>query len=180
LPVEGDELHRAAAVIDRAVAARRPENGWASPYFLFAQALAEYRRGQFKGVVWLLSGDADWSMQPSGRLVLAMAQYRLGQKEQTRRTLALAIRSLDWSARLADWHDAWIAHILRREAEAMILPNLPAFLKGDYQPQDNDERAGARLAARRPQGLGENDRQRSGAETAAPVVIRCQPCRRAR
>jgi hypothetical protein len=29
---------------------------------------------------------------------------------------------------------------LRREAEAMILPNLPAFLDGKYRPQDNDER----------------------------------------
>jgi serine/threonine-protein kinase len=140
VPVEGDERHRAAALIDRAVAGRRPEDGWASPYFLFAHALAEYRRGQFKGAIWLLNGDADRSMQPSGRLILAMAQHRLGQKVQARRTLALAIRSFDWSARLADYHDAWIAHVLRREAEAMILPNLPAFLKGDHQPQDNDER----------------------------------------
>jgi serine/threonine-protein kinase len=30
--------------------------------------------------------------------------------------------------------------VLRREAEALILPNLPACLRGDYQPQDNDER----------------------------------------
>src|SRR5262249_37749128 len=36
--------------------------------------------------------------------------------------------------------DVWIAHILRREAEALILPNLPAFLQGGYQPQDKDER----------------------------------------
>jgi hypothetical protein len=34
----------------------------------------------------------------------------------------------------------WVSHVLRREAEAMILPNLPAFLEGKYQPQDNDER----------------------------------------
>jgi hypothetical protein len=30
--------------------------------------------------------------------------------------------------------------VLRREAEALILPNVQAFLKGSYQPQDNDER----------------------------------------
>ena len=36
--------------------------------------------------------------------------------------------------------------MLRREAEALILPNLPAFLRGEYQPQDNDERL-ALLAA---------------------------------
>jgi serine/threonine-protein kinase len=33
-----------------------------------------------------------------------------------------------------------IAHSLRREAEAMILPDLPAFLDGKYRPRDNDER----------------------------------------
>ena len=36
--------------------------------------------------------------------------------------------------------DGWICHVLRREAEAMILPDLPAFLGGNYQPRDNDER----------------------------------------
>jgi serine/threonine-protein kinase len=30
--------------------------------------------------------------------------------------------------------------LLRREAESLILPNLPAFLDGKYQPQDNYER----------------------------------------
>jgi serine/threonine-protein kinase len=30
--------------------------------------------------------------------------------------------------------------VLRREAESVILPNLPAFLDGKYQPKDNDER----------------------------------------
>src|SRR5262249_10694493 len=34
----------------------------------------------------------------------------------------------------------WVSPVLRREAEALILPNLPAFLRGTYQPQDNDER----------------------------------------
>src|SRR5262249_36220105 len=48
--------------------------------------------------------------------------------------------AFDWSAAQADSRDVWIAHILRREAEALILPNLPAFLRGEYQPQDNDER----------------------------------------
>jgi serine/threonine-protein kinase len=33
-----------------------------------------------------------------------------------------------------------MCHVLRREAERMILPILPAFLDGTYRPQDNDER----------------------------------------
>lgn len=31
-------------------------------------------------------------------------------------------------------------HILRREAETTLHPNLPAFAAGHYQPRDNDER----------------------------------------
>jgi serine/threonine-protein kinase len=33
-----------------------------------------------------------------------------------------------------------MAHVLRREAEAMILPDLSAFLDGRHQPRDNWER----------------------------------------
>src|SRR5205085_5668055 len=45
-----------------------------------------------------------------------------------------------WRAFQVRDQDGWICHVLRREAEGMILPNLPAFLDGKYQPQDNDER----------------------------------------
>src|SRR5262249_59815386 len=41
--------------------------------------------------------------------------------------------------RVRDIHSS-IQHSLRREAERMILPNLPAFLDGKYQSQNNDER----------------------------------------
>jgi serine/threonine-protein kinase len=37
-------------------------------------------------------------------------------------------------------HGAWTCHLLRREAEELILPNLPAFRRGEYRPQDNEER----------------------------------------
>jgi serine/threonine-protein kinase len=69
-----------------------------------------------------------------------MARHDQGQKKQARKTLAMAIAGFDWNAAQADSRGVWIAHILRREAEALILPNLPAFLRGDYQPLDNDER----------------------------------------
>ena len=54
--------------------------------------------------------------------------------------MASAIVEFDWRAANADCRDVWIAHVLRREAEAKILQNLSAFLRGEYQPQDNDER----------------------------------------
>jgi len=79
-------------------------------------------------------------MGPAPRLILSMAQYDQGQMMQARKTLAAAVVAFDWNATEADCRDVWIAHILRREAEALILPNLPAFLREEYQPQDNDER----------------------------------------
>jgi serine/threonine-protein kinase len=140
LPASEDELKQAAALIDRAVAARPPEHNWARPYFLFAKGLAEYRQGRMDSAIALMTGDASRVMKPAPHLVLAMAQHRQGQKEKARKTLAAAILAFDWSAAQADNRDAWICHVLRREAEAMILPNLPAFLQGKHQPRDNDER----------------------------------------
>ena len=63
-----------------------------------------------------------------------------------RKTLAATVLTYDWRARQALDQDGWTCHVLRREAEGMILPNLPAFLDGKYQPQDDDERL-ALLAA---------------------------------
>src|SRR4029077_16335728 len=34
---------------------------------------------------------------------------------------------------------AGFSHVLRRGVEALILPDLPAFLRGEYEPRDNDE-----------------------------------------
>jgi serine/threonine-protein kinase len=69
-----------------------------------------------------------------------MALHRSGQVLEARKTLAAAVLSYDWRANQARDHDDWIPHVLRREAEGLILPNLPAFLDGKYQPKDNDER----------------------------------------
>jgi serine/threonine-protein kinase len=74
------------------------------------------------------------------RLVLAMAQFQSGSTKEARKTLAAAVRTYNWKESQADHPTAWVSHVLRREAEAMILPKLPAFLQGEYQPQDNDER----------------------------------------
>jgi serine/threonine-protein kinase len=140
LPASEEELWKAGAIIDRTRNPLPPEYDWAAPYFHFALGLAEYRRGRLDGAIYMMSGDAGRVMQPAPLLVVAMAQHRQGQKETARKTLAAAVLDYDWRADHADRRDAWISHILRREAEAMILPNLPAFLEGKYQPQYNDER----------------------------------------
>jgi len=49
---------------------------------------------------------------------------------QTVRQFFAAVLSFDWRAAKANSRDPWIAHVLRREAEALLLPNLPAFLEG--------------------------------------------------
>jgi serine/threonine-protein kinase len=110
------------------------------PYSRFALGLAQYRLGRWASAIAIMTFEASEVMGPCPRLVVAMAQHRDGQTQAARQTLAAAILAYDWRAAQADNRDAWICHILRREAEGMILPNLPAFLDGTYQPQDNDER----------------------------------------
>jgi serine/threonine-protein kinase len=146
LPATGDELGQAVALTRRAAAADRSQVTWAYPWFVFAQGLAEYRQGRFDQTIALLQGEASLVPPPFPRLVLAMALHRSGQVAQARKTLTAALLSYDWRATQARNHDVWIPHVLRRETEGLILPNLPAFLKGKYKPEDKDERL-ALLAA---------------------------------
>jgi eukaryotic-like serine/threonine-protein kinase len=69
-----------------------------------------------------------------------MAQFRSGSRKKARQTLAAAVSAYNWKEAEAGHTTVWASHVLRREAEALILPNLPAFLRGEWQPQDNDER----------------------------------------
>jgi serine/threonine-protein kinase len=79
-------------------------------------------------------------MGPAPRLVIAMAQYRSGRRAEARKTLAAEMTGFDWSPARANSRDHWIWHVLRREAEALIVPDLPALLRGHYEPRDKDER----------------------------------------
>ena len=69
-----------------------------------------------------------------------MALHGSVQIAEARGTLAAAILAHDRRANQVSNQNDWILHVLRREAERMIPPRLPAFLAGNYQPQDNDER----------------------------------------
>jgi serine/threonine-protein kinase len=139
MPVTGDELQKAVAVAERAVAGNPGEQG-ARAYFEFARGLAEYRKGKSDLAIAMMRGDASTVLGPAPALVTAMALHQKGQADEARKTLASAVLSYDWSAnQVRDVHGC-ILHTLRREAESMILPNLPAFMDGKYQPQDNDER----------------------------------------
>ena len=107
---------------------------------MVAKGLAEYRHGRLESAISIMDGPASSALQPAPRLVSAMSLHRLGRKEEALKTFAAAIRSRDWEKSQAINRERWIYHILRREAEAMILPNLPAFLKGEYRAQSKEER----------------------------------------
>ncbi len=151
-PASENELQSATALAERAVAAKATTAQWIYPYFLFAQGLAEYRQGRFDSAIAIMSAEAGTVMGPSPRLVTAMAKHGKGQREEARKTLAETIAGFDWSPAQAVSRDHWIWHVLRREAESLIFPNLPAFLEGKYQPRDNIERL-AFLGASRFKGL---------------------------
>ena len=125
----------------RAVAEREGDK-WGHPYFQFVYGLAEYRQGQFDRAISTMRGDASSVLGPAPRLVLAMALHQSGREAEARETLAAAVLAHDWRANQVHVSDqnGWIYHVLRREAENLILTTLPAFLDGKYQPRDNDER----------------------------------------
>jgi tetratricopeptide (TPR) repeat protein len=142
LPGTDDELRQAVALSERAVAEREGDK-WAHPYFEFVHGLAEYRQGQVDRAIATMQGDASGILGPAPHLMLALSLHRSGQATEARKTLAAGILAHDWRAmqvHARDQQNEWIYHILRREAEAVILPKLQAFRQGDWQPQDNNER----------------------------------------
>jgi serine/threonine-protein kinase len=132
LPDSGDELRDVVALGERAWTADRKAYGPTFPFFLFLQGLAEYRQGRFDRAMELMQGDASRVLGPAPRLVLAMAQHRRGKMAEARETLAAAVAGHDWRASEVHDQDDWICHALRREAERLIDPDLPAFLRGDH------------------------------------------------
>jgi eukaryotic-like serine/threonine-protein kinase len=140
LPMEGEELQKAVALAERAVAVDPSRYGLLYSMFQFAKGLAEYREGKFSQAIATMRGGAAQINWPGPGLVLAMALHQSGQELSARRALATAMLSHDWRpSRIFDQND-WAFHAIRREAEQMILPDLQAFLAGKHQPRDNDER----------------------------------------
>src|SRR5262249_41923094 len=107
---------------------------------VFARGVGECGKGESDRAIAMMRGDASTVLGPAPALVTAMALHQKGQADEARKTLASAILSYDWSAdQVRDVHGC-IYHVLRREAEGLILPELTAFLSGKHQPRDNDER----------------------------------------
>ena len=145
LPASGDEAVRVTAVAERAVAewavvlatksAPKPEN----PYVTFVAGLSQYRQGRPADALPLLDEAAAKITDRAGpRLALAMAQFESGDKADARRTLAETLRTYNWQSAADD--RLWVSHVLRREAEALILPGVPPFRGKTAQPRADDER----------------------------------------
>jgi serine/threonine-protein kinase len=139
LPLSGDQLRRAAALADRAVADAERKSPSENVYVRFAQGLADYRQDRLDKAVPLLQYAAGKLGDRAGpQLVLAMAQFRSGATREARKTLATALRTYNWKA--SGDEVLWVSHVLRREAQALILPDVPPFLRGGNQPREDDER----------------------------------------
>jgi hypothetical protein len=74
-------------------------------------------------------------------LIRAMALHRTGAAAEARRSLATAALSFDWNPAAAVSADSWMLHVLRREAEALIRPELADLLAGRGEPADDETRA---------------------------------------
>ena len=141
LPAAGDELRQAVALGRRAAASDPSAHGASYSWFLFARGLAEYREGKLDQAISTMRGDACLLGGHIVRPVIAMALYRTGDLAEARKNFAAAIVSYDWRATRARGQFDWTCHLLRREAEGVVLPNLPAFRRGEYQPREKGERA---------------------------------------
>jgi serine/threonine-protein kinase len=131
---------RAAAMIERAVQAKGPDTATLHPYFMVGKGLAEYRLGNMDAALSAVEGDGAQVLRPMPQLIAAMAHWQLGQQQIARKLLAEAVLSFDWSRGNATTHEAWIYHVLRREAEGLIVPNFRELIGSSAQPQNNDER----------------------------------------
>jgi serine/threonine-protein kinase len=140
-PAAADELRRVVAMVNRAadIGPKPPHPDRA--YIQFIQGLAEYRQGRpARAIPPLEAAAAKLTTRAGPRLALAMAQFRAGHPADARRSLVAAIRAQDWTDMRSDPPTIWVNHVLRRETEGLILPNLAAFLDDGYRPQDPDER----------------------------------------
>ena len=55
-----------------------------------------------------------------------MVQHRLGQTGAARQIYEAVVAPYDWKAADFTLRDTWIYHIIRREAEKLIIPDAPA------------------------------------------------------
>jgi eukaryotic-like serine/threonine-protein kinase len=129
LPPTPDELRRSVALVESVLTKER-EDLPVYPHYLFLRGLAEYRQGRFDAAVSTMRGRASAANLGSApRLVEAMGLAKLGQAAEAKKTLAAAVERYDWRPEAAVDQDAWICHVLRREAEVALMLKRAASIK---------------------------------------------------
>ena len=124
LPPAQSSLSRLAALADTALSGGSTNNDW--PHFQFVKGLVEYRQGNFSQAIeplqFVISRGGVDSRMAEAYGVLAMAQYRLGQKDAAAASIASGRkfakgRTFDFTP---DWDDRIIAQLFLQEAGALI------------------------------------------------------------
>jgi serine/threonine-protein kinase len=139
-PCPESERAAAAAMIDRALEGDQRESTGRSPYVKLAKALSEYRAGHYAEALGLADEDDSKVLRPAHRLLAAMAHSDLHKEADALTDLSRAAMKFDWRPQNAGNPEAWMCHVLRREAESKILKNLEAFRSGNYWPTTAEER----------------------------------------
>ena len=134
------KLNHVADVLRHTTAASSPWYSWAN----LALELFEYRKGNYAEALRIAPKDADIErveaalrpgLKATTHIIAGMALYQLGQTDKARLELAqyggiietnfsgrldLGSNTADTNGMLGPWHDWWTAHVLLREAEALI------------------------------------------------------------
>jgi eukaryotic-like serine/threonine-protein kinase len=127
LPAAPDEMAIIARMAD--VAVQIETNAPGRDFNLFARGFAEYRQGNYAGAAESLKQviplDPGSSCRAETLLVLAMAQFQLGQPAASHESLAKAMDVVNHSLRKEghledDWNDWIIIHALLREAGKLM------------------------------------------------------------
>jgi tetratricopeptide (TPR) repeat protein len=126
LPASDDEMKEIVSLVEDAGRFDHSKYRDFHRCILFVEGLMEYRQGHFDQAISRIQGEASRLLGPAPRLIIAMALHKLGRVEEARKTLTEAIASHDWGPDRVRNQDDWICHVLRREAETVVLPKRPA------------------------------------------------------
>ena len=139
-PASGDDLRRAAALAERVGAINRSKCGVPIPSSSSSWVSRSTARGHLDRAISLMRGTHPAVLGPALGLVLsAMALQQGGRSAEARKTLRRGRPGPRLEENQGTRPGRLDLPCLRREAEQMILPCLPAFLEC-RKPSDNDER----------------------------------------
>ena len=139
LPPTAEELTTITKMADVVTKGEVNDNNWG--FNLFAKGFTEYRLGHYANAADLMQKiiplDVGSHCRTEAYLVLAMAQYQLGQSKQSQASFAEAVHEVNHDLPKAghlgdEWNDWITIHILMREALA-LMPDIVKSVPGALQ-----------------------------------------------